>query len=114
MSTAHAARTASPRVRVLSVESSTTCPDTDGAVDAEIEIDGVHVGGVTIIPDHSQSTVGRCTQLGTCGTPLEGWASSGVADIIDEIEHEDEHIRQSLIAEIVGAVQRAADAADLT
>jgi hypothetical protein len=99
------------RVRVLSVEPSTMCPDTEGAVDAEVEIDeGDFVGGVTLFRDPSQATVNRRAQLGVCGTPLEVWASSEVADALGDDDDE----RSSLIDEIVGAVQRAADAADLT
>jgi hypothetical protein len=85
------------------------CPDTAGAIDAEIEIDeGDFVGGVTLFRDPSQATVGRRAQLGVCGTPLEVWASNEIAAALGDDG------RQSLIDEIVSAVQRAADAADLT
>jgi hypothetical protein len=71
------------------------CPD--------IEIDeGDFVGGVTLFRDPSQPTINRRAQLGVFGTPLE---------VADALGGDD---RSSLIAEIVGAVQRAADAADLT
>ena len=70
----------------------------DGIVEAEVYVragGSEWSGGVTLCPDRGRPTVGRRHPLGTCGTPLDGWASDGIRealrvlgdDLIGEIEH---------------------------
>lgn len=85
-----------------------------GAVEADlvVSIDGVWVAGeVTLHPDQGQPTVGRRHPLGTCGSPLEFWASDSLVAALDRAFGA--FGASAVIDSIVKAVDGAAAAAGL-
>lgn len=73
-----------------------TVPDREDAVDADILVDGVEIGEVTLLVDHTGS-------LDTWGS-LDMWASHAVIEYLIGLGEGDD----SAILEIVAAVRAAA------
>ena len=76
------------------------CPDTPGAVDADIFRDGRRWGAVTLVPPADSR---RGPVVDTWGG-IEHWASAEICDALCAMDHED---RADVICEIVAAVQAA-------
>lgn len=87
--------------RVTGRGAGSTVPDNAGAVDAEIEINGIDLGSVTLLPDEH----GWLSAWGDC---IDCWADHQLLRWIDERVEAGGQDRTEVIRAIVAAVNEAA------